>query len=410
MRLGRRRAGRARVTRSAMPAGFHPDRAYDQKFAVNFEYPVVFCRGVFTDSDPALAWALSRREPGRRRSVAVVLDAGLVAAEPRLVPGIERYAREHGGVLELRGEPFILPGGEAAKNEPQWIERLCRSFRDLGLDRHAVVLCVGGGAVLDAAGYAAAITHRGVRLLRMPSTVLSQCDGGVGVKNGVNAFGAKNFLGTFAPPFAVVNDAALLATLGIRDLRAGMAEAVKVAVIRDAPLFEWLEARAEALAQGSLPDIELLVERAARIHLEHIATSGDPFELGSSRPLDYGHWAAHWLEIASGHELSHGEAVAIGMSLDARYAEQRGLLAASDRERLVALIRALGLPVFHPLLADRRGGEPSVLKGLAEFREHMGGELTVPLLTGVGRLALVSEIDARGVSEAVAWLERLARG
>lgn len=391
-----------------LPHDFRPSRLQEQQFAVKFDYPVVFCRGVFQGGDPALAWAIGRLDLERCHPVFVVLDGGLVAARAALIEQIEQYVRQHASLLELRAAPVILPGGEACKNDPSLVSDLCSQFRGAALDRHAVVLAIGGGAVLDAAGYAAAITHRGVRVVRMPSTVLAQCDGGVGVKNGVNAFGAKNFLGTFAPPFAVVNDASLLDTLDVRDTRAGMAEAVKVALIRDAAFFEWLEANAVSLRDGALASVEVLVERAARIHLDHIARGGDPFELGSQRPLDYGHWAAHWLEIATGHALRHGEAVAIGMLLDARYAERAGLLSATDLARIERLLTALGLPRHHPALAERRAGRLRVLDGLSEFREHLGGALTVTMLTGIGASTQVSEIQPALVAECVEWLS--ARG
>src|SRR4029079_4140447 len=125
-----------------------------------------------------------------------------------------------------------------------------------GLDRHAFVMAVGGGALLDLVGYAAATTHRGGRLLRVPTTVLAQNDSGVGVKNGVNAFGVKNLVGTFAPPFAVINDLRFLQTLEPRERVAGMAEAVKVALVRDASFFEWMEAEAAGLAAFQAEAVE----------------------------------------------------------------------------------------------------------------------------------------------------------
>jgi 3-dehydroquinate synthase len=182
------------------------------------------------------------------------------------------------------------------------------------IDRHSFVIVVGGGAVLDVAGYAAAVVHRGVRLVRIPTTVLAQNDAGVGVKNGINAFGAKNFLGVFAPPFAVIDDSRFLSTLDPRDQVAGMAEAVKVAAIRDPVFFEWLVDHSDALASFELVHVERMIRRCAELHLAHIAGGGDPFETGNARPLDFGHWSAHKLEILTAHELRHGEAVAIGMA------------------------------------------------------------------------------------------------
>jgi 3-dehydroquinate synthase len=320
------------------------------------------------------------------------------------VGDVTRYLGHHSARLEMRGRPFVLPGGEQCKNDPALIQRLHAELARCHLDRQAAVVVVGGGAVLDAAGYAAATAHRGIRCVRLPSTVLAQCDGGVGVKNGINGFSAKNFSGTFAPPHAVIDDFELLDTLPLRDARAGMAEAVKVALIRDPALFAWLEANAEALSRAEPEPMSTLIRRCAALHLTHIASGGDPFEVGSARPLDYGHWAAHKLELLSGHELRHGEAVAIGMLLDARYAEQHGLLPTSELERLRALLAKLGLPLMHPALTERRGAELAVLAGLEEFREHLGGTLSVTLLERIGRGREVTEIDAAGVEAAIHWL------
>jgi 3-dehydroquinate synthase len=381
-----------------------PVRVHDQGFTVAFHYPIAFCRGALDPADQTLSWAVSRLEPGRRHPVYVVLDAGLVACWPDLEAKLRAYAAAHSAVLELRGVHEI-PGGEAAKNDAELIGELQARFAHAKLDRQAVVLAIGGGAVLDAVGYAASVTHRGLRVVRMPSTVLAQNDAGVGVKTSINAFETKNFLGTFAPPFAVINDAELLTTLPARDVRAGLAEAVKVSLIRDPSFFDWLEKNAAALRACELDALESSIERCAKRHLEHIATAGDPFEMGSARPLDYGHWAAHKLEILSEYQLRHGEAVAIGMALDARYAERKGLLPAAALERICGLLEKLGLSLYHSALGEERGGKLSVLAGLQEFREHLGGKLTITLLTGVGRSVETSEIDEREVAAAIRWLE-----
>jgi 3-dehydroquinate synthase len=260
--------------------------------------------------------------------------------------------------------------------------------------------------VLDAVGYAAATTHRGVRLIRMPTTVLSQNDSGVGVKNGINAFGSKNFLGTFAPPFAVINDPDFLSTLAPRDLRAGMAEAVKVALIRDRGFFDWLDRSADALARFEPAAMGQLVRRAAEIHMAHIATCGDPFEFGSARPLDFGHWAAHKLESLSSHALRHGEAVAIGLGLDSRYSATAGTLSELELSRICTLLERLGLRLWDDTLdrRDERGGL-AVLQGLREFQEHLGGRLTVTLLDAIGTSLEVHEMDEAAIADAIAWLQ-----
>jgi 3-dehydroquinate synthase len=273
------------------------------------------------------------------------------------------------------------------------------------MDRQSFVVVIGGGALQDMAGYAAAITHRGLRVVRIPTTVLGQNDSGIGVKNGINAFHKKNFFGTFAPPFAVLDDFRFLETLPARDRVSGMAEAVKVACIKDAAFFEWMEREAPALAAFRMPEVSELVRRCALRHLEHIATAGDPFELGSSRPLDFGHWAAHKLESLSEYELRHGEAVAIGIALDTRYSVEIGMLAEAQGERVLSLLERIGLPTWDVLLDARAGGgERVVLAGIREFREHLGGELTLMMLEGIGQGREVRAVDESVVETAIEWL------
>jgi 3-dehydroquinate synthase len=393
---------------STAPAPPHRNEVIRQRITVPFEYPVVFTRGLFAPSNLALRNALSEREPTRHHRAFVVLDAGFAAAWPEVSAQIEAYFKAHADRLELVAAPATIPGGEAAKNDPQIIEGLQRLFHRHRIDRHSFVITVGGGAAIDAAGYAAATTHRGLRTVRVPTTVLAQNDAGVGVKNGVNAFGAKNFLGTFVPPFAVLCDTDLLARLPRREAIAGLAEAVKVALIRDAAFFAWIEDNASKLAACELPALAELVHRCAELHLKHIATSGDPFEYGSARPLDFGHWSAHKLEGLTHHEVRHGEAVALGMLLDSRYALKKGLLAAADFERIAHVLRSLGLPQWHDQLVapaeGGRGNRPALLGGLEDFREHLGGELTITLVSGVGKAVEVHEMDEALILEALDWM------
>jgi len=233
-----------------------------------------------------------------------------------------------------------------------------------------------------------------VRHVRIPTTTLAQDDSGVGVKNGINAFGKKNFVGTFAPPFAVINDFSLLATLSDRDKRAGYVEAVKVACIRDRAFFEWLEQQADALARFAPEPMKRLIFRSAELHVNHIAAGGDPFEMGSARPLDFGHWAAHKLEQLSEYRLRHGEAVAVGLALDVVYARRKGFLPAPEAERILTLLERLGFELFtSELLHEDADSQLLVVAGLEEFREHLGGELTITLLSEIGRGFEVHEVD-----------------
>jgi 3-dehydroquinate synthase len=376
-----------------------------QRFAVPYEFPVVFTERLFDPDNPVLRDALCRLEPDKRHRVIVFVDDGLLAAHAGLLASILDYARRHADVIDLVRDPVAVPGGEKIKSVLHFVESMQQTLFDLHIDRHSFVVAVGGGAVLDAVGLVAATTHRGVRHIRIPTTVLSQNDSGVGVKNGVNLHGVKNFVGTFAPPFAVLNDLEFVAALPDRDKIAGMAEAVKVALIRDAEFFAWIERHSDDLATFERSAMATMIRRCAELHMRQISQGGDPFESGSARPLDYGHWSAHKLESLTRNHLRHGEAVAIGMALDARYSVLAGLIAQGEEARICALLEYLGFELWHPAL-DKAGasGELVILEGLSEFREHLGGELTITLLADIGVGVEVHEIDHALMRQALAWL------
>jgi 3-dehydroquinate synthase len=391
-RRGWRKPGRA-GTRAACTGPVVPP-AIRERFVVPVEYTVAFTSGVLRPDNGELVRALSSREPRRRHRVLVALDSGLLAAQPDLMGRVTAYASAHEQSIALLAPPLVVPGGERGKTDPTVAVSLVRWLIEHRLDRHAFLVAVGGGALLDVAGYAAATVHRGIRLVRLPTTVLSQADSGVGVKNGTNAFGKKNLLGTFAPPFAVIVDTSFLRTLDPLDTVAGYAEAVKVGLLKDAGFYRWIGAHADALARREPDAMDHLVHRSAQLHLEHIATSGDPFEQGSARPLDFGHWAAHKLEMLTGGRLRHGEAVAIGMVVDTHYAIAKGKAPPALGRSLLSTLSRLGLPTRDPALQlrDETGGL-AVLAGLEEFREHLGGELRLVQVVEPGRMAEVEHVD-----------------
>jgi 3-dehydroquinate synthase len=368
---------------------------------------VHFTDGLLRPDNPTLAQALARLEPDRRHRCIVFVDDGVIGARPEIVDEITGYAAAHRETIELVGPPIPVPGGEGIKNNLWFVEQMQGQLVEHRIDRHSYVVAIGGGAVLDAVGLVAATTHRGIRLIRVPTTVLAQDDSGVGVKNGVNLFGVKNLVGAFAPPFAVLNDIDLLARLPDRDKIAGMAEAVKVALIRDGKFFAWLERHAEDLVTFQRPALARMIRRCAELHMRQIAHGGDPFETGSARPLDYGHWSAHKLESLTKHHVRHGEAVAIGMALDARYSVLAGLLAPGAEERICALLEFLGFRLWHPALESARPhGELALIEGLREFQEHLGGELTITLLEDIGRGVEVHAIEEAWVLDSIAWLKQ----
>lgn len=388
----------------------HPaTHVHRQSFAVSYDYPVYFTRDAFDPPNLCLRSALARLESSKRHRVAVFVDEGVTLACPDLLSKITRYAEHHADAMVLVGDIVVVPGGEAVKNQHDCVELMLRDLSARRIDRQSYALSIGGGAMLDAAGFAAAIFHRGVRHIRCPTTVLAQDDSGVGVKNAINAFGFKNLLGTFAPPFAVINDSAFLDKLSQRDKRSGLAEGVKVALIRDADFFTWLEGNCSRLARFEPQVVDELVHRCASLHMRQIAHGGDPFETGSARPLDFGHWSAHKLETLTRHALRHGEAVAIGIALDTRYSVLAGMLPEKDGTRVHRLLAGLGFRLWDDTLDLRdENGRRRVLAGLAEFQEHLGGELTVTLLEAIGRGVEVHEMHEPLVETAVRWLEAQA--
>ena len=366
---------------------------------VGWQLRVFFTEDVFAASNLTLRNALA---DAAQRKILLVIDEALAQAQPDLARQIETYFAGHSAALQLVCPPVNLAGGERAKNSYAPVAEIHSLIDRHHIDRHSYLLAVGGGALLDVAGLAAATAHRGVRHVRIPSTTLAQADSGVGVKNGINAFGKKNFIGTFAPPFAVINDFNLLATLEPRDKRAGYVEAVKVACIRDAKFFDEIERDAEKLISFEPAAMKHLIRRCAELHLDHITSGGDPFETGSARPLDFGHWAAHKLEQLSDFQIRHGEAVAIGIALDVIYSRQIGLLDAKSTERILNLLEQLGFELFaNELLNLGTDGNLQILGGLNEFREHLGGELTITLLREIGRGTEVHEMNLPKVIEAI---------
>ncbi|WP_135078483.1 3-dehydroquinate synthase [Terasakiella sp. SH-1] len=360
------------------------------QFHVPFSFPFITSEAVFAPQNLTFVNILSENKTRRNSKFLLVVDEGVASSWPDLEERVNTYIEAHAPFLSLYGRPVIIPGGEQCKNTEGQIATLHRHMLDGAIDRHSYVVVIGGGAVLDCVGFAAATFHRGVRLVRLPTTVLAQCDAGIGVKNGVNAFGLKNLIGSFAAPYAIINDPVFLNTLENRDLRSGIAEAIKVALIRDKEFYDWIDNNSLALSRFEPAPLNDLIKRCAELHLDHITEGGDPFETGSNRPLDFGHWSAHKLEAMSSHDLRHGEAVAIGIALDVLYAMHSGLLSSHSVEHIIGLLENIGFELSHPVLHTH---QKDLLAGIEEFREHIGGELCITTLTGIGKSIEIHEID-----------------
>ena len=378
---------------------------FDVECQLKFVHRLHFTRDVFAPQNEELAEVvrIGGHLPSR---MLVMIDRGVLDCWPNLPGKIREYSKAHSDLIDLIEPVQPINGGETCKNDQQLQYRMCRMMDDARLCRQSYVLVIGGGAVMDAVGFAASITHRGVRLIRMPTTTLGQDDSGVGVKNGINAFNKKNFLGTFSVPWAVICDERFLTTLTQRDWRAGFIEAVKVALIRDPALFEQIVAQTPRIIGRDLSAAMPIIKRSAELHLRHITegkpgSAPDPFESTSARPLDFGHWAAHKLESMTYFEIRHGEAVAIGIALDVIYSNLIGMLDDQTTGEILDCLSALGFELYDEAMRST----DSLFEGLREFREHLGGELTITLLEGIGKPVDVHEIDLDKMLEA---MERLS--
>ena len=377
-----------------------------QNFTVQYNFNVFFTSALFSIENDLFSNFLAGLNPAKAvKKILFVVDEGVVNTHPNLNQNIKNYFSRYNHT-QLVDNILVIPGGEIVKNETKYFDLVLEAVNTYGIDRHSFIAAIGGGALLDMVGYAANVSHRGIKHIRIPTTVLSQNDSGVGVKNGINYFNKKNFLGTFSPPVAVFNDELFLNTLSDRDWRSGIAEAIKVALIKDRDFFEWLEANAESMANRNMEAMNYQIWKCAKLHMEHIR-SGDPFESGSARPLDFGHWSAHKLEYLTNFEIRHGEAVAMGIALDTVYSQLSGRISSDDSQRVIKLIQTLGFELTHPLLQVTEGNSP-ILKGLKEFREHLGGELTITLLTGIGSGEEVHEMDTALLKQAAEILNQQA--
>ncbi len=372
-----------------------------ERFEVAFAHRVRFTRDLFDPANPTLADALDPESRGRGPSrLVLIIDDGVARAWPGLDARFAAYATALPERVPHAASSIVVRGGERTKNDWETVETVIEAVDRHRICRQSYILAVGGGAMLDAVGFAAATAHRGVRLVRVPTTTLAQDDAAMGVKNGINRNGKKNFVGAFAVPWAVLNDERFLTTLPPAEFRAGFSEAVKIALLRDPGLFARMERDADAIASGDLDAAMPIVRRSAELHLRHIVRGGDAFETREARPLDYGHWSAHRLESMTNFALGHGAAVGVGVALDTAYAAIEGRIAADDANRTITLLRRLGVPTWHDALDDA----DRLVSGLEEFREHLGGRLTITLLRSIGAADEVHALDPAIVRQAIARL------
>lgn len=375
---------------------------YEKPISVVGIHHLLFTTGAFRTGNRGFAEILERSDLRLPAPTAVFADSQVIREWPELEAEVRDYAEAHPDLLSLLSFESV-DGGEVSKNGLDSLNQILSTINREGICRKSLVIAVGGGAVLDVVGYAAAIAHRGVPLVRFPTTTLSQGDSGVGVKNGINAFGKKNFLGTFEVPLAVINDFRFLTTLTDADWRCGFSEAVKVGLIKDRDFFETICTKISAINNRSLEESAPILQKSAEIHYRHIVEGGDPFEKTFARPLDFGHWAAHKIEQMSDYEVRHGEAVAMGIALDSTYSNRIGLLPEDQLSTILKCLSDLGFELYHPVLEQKE----TLFEGIEEFRQHLGGQLAIPLLEGIGKTITADDIDLGLMNTAIDSLAAL---
>lgn len=301
----------------------------------------------------------------------------------------------------MPAEVFGFPAGEWNKTRESWTA-LCDRMLAARIGRDGAVVAVGGGVTGDLAGFVAATYHRGIPWVQVPTTLLAMIDSSIGGKTGVDAPHGKNLLGAFHQPRLVVADPAVLGTLAPAQLAAGMAEAIKHAAIADAAYFAELEAaRPPVTADAAL--LERIVARSVEIKADIVAT--DERETGRRATLNFGHTVGHALEARSGYALLHGEAVAIGMVVEARLAEALGVCGAGTARRITAALAHHELPVVI-------GGEAdvdSLIDAMRQDKKVRDGALRFALPTGVGEFRAHGD-GAWTVEVSEAWVRRVLEG
>ena len=290
---------------------------------------------------------------------------------------------------------IILEDGEQAKD---WrtLERVFDALLAARCGRDAVLVALGGGVVGDLAGFAAAVYQRGIPFIQVPTTLLAQVDSSVGGKTAINHARGKNMVGAFHQPLAVISDTSTLDSLPVRELRAGLAEVIKHALILDRAFADWLEANLPALLQREPRALAHAVRRSCELKAQVVAA--DERETGLRAILNFGHTFGHAIEAGLGYgEWLHGEAVAAGMVMAAELSVRSGLLSQTDATRVRSLLARAGLPVAGPALAPER-----MLEHMQVDKKASGGRVRFVLLEAIGSAVLRGDINESLVRESIA--------
>ncbi|MCC7117499.1 MAG: 3-dehydroquinate synthase [Anaerolineales bacterium] len=309
------------------------------------------------------------------------------APQNRIIVTDENIARHHAETIsKLNIKTVVVPAGEEHKNL-ETVQRLWKSFLENGLDRKSAVIALGGGVVSDMTGFAASTYMRGMDWIAVPTTLLSMVDASLGGKTGFDLPEGKNLIGSFYPPKLVVADVNFLKTLPERELISGMAEVVKHGVISDPELFELCNNGLDWVKDN----LEELVKRAMAVKIKVI--EDDPYEKGLRAALNLGHTVGHAVELVSKFDLRHGEAIAIGMAVEARYSARVGLASQSVVEALESTLKKLNLPTQIPAEMPRA----EIIKAMRVDKKKNAKSIRFALPVEIGKVELVNVDDLESV-------------
>lgn len=360
-------------------------------------YSVHFYEGLFSHANTVLLRAGIGHTPAAQRRL-IVIDTKVLDLYGW---EIEAYFREN------RVQYRFLP---LETTEPQKtvenVLRVVRALDEFGVNRRSdPLIAIGGGVLMDVAGFAASLYRRGLPYVRVPTTLMGLIDAGIGIKTGINFDAHKNRIGSYFAPQRAYLDTHFLRTLDDRHVANGIAEIIKMAIIKDGRLFELLEQHADRLIPDRFvghPAYREILARATVGMLEELA--GNLWEAVLERIVDYGHTFSPTLEMAVLPELLHGEAVAIDMALSLVIAAQRDLITERELERALNLIQTFGLPIYHPQCE-----EALLMEALAETTSHRDGLQRLPLSKGLGRAMFINDLTRAEVRSAAAYLAEEGR-
>ncbi|MCL1126417.1 3-dehydroquinate synthase family protein [Shewanella surugensis] len=376
--------------------------------SIHEQCPIIFTQDLWamkdTHKSPLLMLLNNQKKQQETLTICCIIDENVSKQQSNLRLRIQHFfnACQH---VNLISPPIIISEKEQEK-QSTIIKKLYPLFSQNALNKHSQIIAIGGGSLFDAVSFTVNTCYQGLPFIRVPSTVLSASDTSIKDQSNINIFSNGSPLSNVSRPLAVFNDFSLLNRSTTQDKHAGLVLIIKIAILKDAQFFNWLEVNANALFHCCPKENQYAIQRCAQLALQHTTSTAHFHEQEIISPLEYGHWSAYKLKKLSQDPLNDAQALAIGICLDAYYSTRIGLLHQDYSIRIVKLFNRVGFSLWHNALFDNTRGELTLLKGLDEFRLKFGPTLHIPLLTSIGYSKTIHNIDHDVMKEAVEDLFR----